>query len=253
MNTIFRTNSETERKPYRKYESFLPSDDIDNGEEYIAALDWAINKSNAHNIAVSGPYSAGKSSVIKSYLKRANDNNFVRISLATFAVEECDNNLNECTPQQIEERLEAAILKQLFYSVSSNKISQSRFRKLQVKSEIGTCAMSLVVTVMMCTALYFIFPDKVKEFVDKIESLKNFKYLIYAAVTASYTYAIVNLVGWIRRNGGIKEINILETASIHGDEVSEETIFNKYMDEIVYFFEATKKTLVIIEDLGSFQ
>ena len=59
----------------RKYESLAPSDDIKNGEEYFQALDWALKEENVYNIALSGPYGSGKSSVIESYFKERKKTN----------------------------------------------------------------------------------------------------------------------------------------------------------------------------------
>ena len=43
---------------------------MENGEEYINALDQAINDEEIRNIAITAPYGAGKSSVIKIYVKK---------------------------------------------------------------------------------------------------------------------------------------------------------------------------------------
>lgn len=53
----------------RQYEALIPKNNIENGQEYMAALDWAFSRPDVHNIAISGPYGSGKSSVIESYLK----------------------------------------------------------------------------------------------------------------------------------------------------------------------------------------
>ena len=63
-------NSVNIRESGRIYEALTPTDDIGHGEEYLAALGWALSQTNIHNIAVSGPYGSGKSSAIKTYLKR---------------------------------------------------------------------------------------------------------------------------------------------------------------------------------------
>ena len=54
----------------------------------MAAFDWALSKSNIHNIAISGPYGSGKSSVIESYLKQRTKLKALRISLAAFNLDE---------------------------------------------------------------------------------------------------------------------------------------------------------------------
>lgn len=63
----------------RYYESLTPKNDIENGQEYIAALDWAISRKDIHNIAISGPYGSGKSSVIETYLKERSKLKTLRI------------------------------------------------------------------------------------------------------------------------------------------------------------------------------
>lgn len=71
----------------RQYEALTPKNDITNGQEYMAALDWALSKPDVHNIAISGPYGSGKSSVIESYLKERSGLKTLRISLAAFNLE----------------------------------------------------------------------------------------------------------------------------------------------------------------------
>lgn len=51
------------------YRDLTPESDTKNSEEYIRALHWAIKNKDVKNIALSGPYGSGKSSVIKTYLK----------------------------------------------------------------------------------------------------------------------------------------------------------------------------------------
>ena len=114
----------------RYYEALTPADDIENGQEYMAALDWALNQPAIHNIAISGPYGSGKSSVIESYLKKREGLKALRLSLADFNLQEelCDK-----TDESKEKELETGILKQLFYSVDSSRIPQSRYRKPQTE------------------------------------------------------------------------------------------------------------------------
>lgn len=47
----------------------------------------------------------------------------------------------------------------------------------------------------------------------------------------------------------ISSISISAKANVEGDEESKESIFNKNMDEIVYFFEETRYRYVFFEDL----
>ena len=57
-------------KPKTEYTDLAPIDEIENGDEYLNALDWALNNDRVKNIALAGPYGAGKSSIIETYLKK---------------------------------------------------------------------------------------------------------------------------------------------------------------------------------------
>ena len=65
------------------FERLTPIDnmDLDVHEE---AIDYVFNNPDVKNVAISGAYSAGKSSVLASYKKRHNDLRFLHISLAHF-------------------------------------------------------------------------------------------------------------------------------------------------------------------------
>ena len=138
------------------YESLSPSSEITNGQAYFNALDWALEQDDIHNIAITGPYGSGKSSVINSYFKRHTDKKFVNISLAAFAInskssnddsnsdddsesngdsssngeknsnEKNNGNSNDNNKESLEQQLESGILKHLLYSVDATKIPKSR-------------------------------------------------------------------------------------------------------------------------------
>src|SRR5215213_857664 len=76
------TGHQVEKLPYT---SLSPIDDADIGEDYKTSLDWALKnrkKLNIRNIALTGPYGSGKSSIIKTYIARHNgsDLHFLDIS-----------------------------------------------------------------------------------------------------------------------------------------------------------------------------
>ncbi len=140
-----------------QYEDLAPESYIKNGEEYLNALHWALKNKKIKNVALAGPYGSGKSSIIQSYLTKYPSTKALNISLATFDFEKKsdDDSVNE---------IELGILKQLFYKVDSDKIPQSRYRKIKKKyyRKYFIATTILVIAVMLGVA--FFMPNVIDDF-----------------------------------------------------------------------------------------
>ena len=76
-----------------KYVSLAPKDETrEEYKEYYNALDFALKDKSIRNIAITGPYGAGKSSVIDSYFNNHKEIKCIRISLAYFNFVRVQNN-----------------------------------------------------------------------------------------------------------------------------------------------------------------
>lgn len=235
----------------RRYETLTPANDITNGQEYMAAIDWALAQNDVHNIAIAGPYGSGKSSVIETYIKNRNRRDALRISLAAFNLEAM---LRENSDHIDDEKLEAGFLKQLFYSVEEKKIPQSRYRKIQSESWWSNPLAALLAMIIIGVVVYYMSPDKAKNFIDDVNSLPvGCTVAVFLGLVCIAWYSFTKFAGWFRKNGKIQEINIFDKATVKSEKENDESVFNKNMDEIVYFFERTKTELVIIEDLDRFK
>ena len=130
---------------YFEYRDLTPVDNIENGDEYIEALKWAFHNNKIKNIALTGPYGAGKSSIIETFLRKDEEDKCIvkglppydtikafalKISMATFLKGNIVNNDSDEKIKLDSDEIEKGILKQLFYKVEPNKIPQSRYRKL---------------------------------------------------------------------------------------------------------------------------
>ncbi len=71
------------------FEKLTPNKEADISV-YEEAIDFVFDNADVTNIAISGSYGAGKSSVIESYEKKHKDINFLHISLAHFEPTECN-------------------------------------------------------------------------------------------------------------------------------------------------------------------
>lgn len=240
-----------------RYRDLAPIDNISNGKEYLKALHWAIKNKRVKNIALTGPYGSGKSSIINTYLKRHPiiKAKHLRISMATFVENGVDEqgNIKKITVEP--ELVQEGILKQLFYKVNHRRIPQSRYRKLY-KVSFWSVLLNLILLVGAIGFFTFIFAP---EQYDKIISLiidagEKFKFTgtealgLFGAVILLIITVLALIWRQMYSRFRINEVKVKDT-TITPDKKDNESIFNKNMDEIVYFFEETKYRVVFFEDL----
>ncbi|MGN0395703.1 MAG: hypothetical protein ACI4EF_10085 [Coprococcus sp.] len=250
------------------YRDLTPESDTKNSEEYIRALHWAIKNKEVKNIALSGPYGSGKSSVIKTYLEKYPKTKYLSISLAAFSTPTKTTNGEEdktspldddWTLDDVDENvIEEGILKQLFYRVDVGKISQSRYRKIKKISYWKMFFLLLMLTVVASVVYFEINPNVLEDFNNTVINNGAFfrlnqcsSYTVFIATLIGLLLLITAVLKYVMSNFRISNINLGDKASISKNEETE-SIFDKSLDEIVYFFESTTYDTVFIEDLDRF-
>ena len=252
------------------YRDLTPESDTKNSEEYIRALHWAIKNKEVKNIALSGPYGSGKSSVIKTYLEKYPKTKYLSISLAAFSTptksvngegedDKSSSLANDWTLDDVDENvIEEGILKQLFYRVDVGKIPQSRYRKIK-KLSYWKIFFSLLLLTVVALAVYLeINPNVFEVFKNtvinngEIFHLNQWSsYAVFTVTIFGLLLLITTVIKYVMSNFRIANINLGDKASISKKE-EKESIFDKSLDEIVYFFESTTYDTVFIEDLDRF-
>lgn len=229
---------------------------MENGEEYINALDQAINDEEIRNIAITAPYGAGKSSVIKTYVKKHPSLKYTFISMATFNSNEGNSQEDKKNEEIPLEKIENVILKQFFYKVKKNMLPQSRYNKIEKMSYMYIFIWIFCVNIFCLIGSVLFFPDVLKE---KVINCINF--LIDLGIPEFWSYVIIPclvllemiILTIIIKQGMIKlklkEIKLFSNATLGNEAIDEKSIFNKNIDEILYFFEATGYEVVFFEDL----
>lgn len=247
--------------------------DTDDSFNTVKDLLNAIANDEILNIAVTGPYGSGKSSVIKTFKERVDkDVKILDISLATldadaslYATENTtiagdsgtDIQQPTITAEQKEtlnRKIEFSILQQLVYRKALETLPFSRLRKIRhfSKHTIQTMAMYVVgAVVLIAFALQLDFmqiPLFYKTFGFPI-TIQHVISIVSIILLLTMMYETVAYI--IKNYGGIR----LQKISVGGNEIDihdDGSIFNRHLDEILYFFQCTEYNVVIIEDLDRF-
>ncbi|MDB4032362.1 hypothetical protein N9498_01045, partial [Porticoccaceae bacterium] len=230
-----------------KFMDLAPSDDADEAGIYSEAILFATNNAKVSNIALTGPYGSGKSSIIQSFLKKYG-RPALHISLAAFD-SEADLEGKKVSYQEIER----SILQQMLYGADSNKLPLSRFKRIQSPG-VWSIFKSLYI-MLGILAFWYVFHQREEvidgSFFDPL-TLSNWSNLGTFVLAATFLWAILHNLYVASFALSIKSISLkeVEIKPAHDDQTS---ILNRHLDEIVYFFESTDYDLVVIEDIDRFK
>jgi len=259
------------------YKALTPTDSAEQVEEYLEALTWALQQKDIHNIALAGAYGSGKSSIIETFLRREREKKrtivnrlrsrnqrisaiSMKISMAEFEIWKEDAGKQEKMRRhddssQTLNEVSEWILKQIFYKVESNEIPQSRYHKL-CRRAFWSDYTSVALALFLIVSLIFLFVpftlDRMLALVDWI-ALQGAFSTVMGALTLCLFVALV-LAGAVYKwrflfsNLKLKVLKLPAGTGIESERESE-SVFNRHLDEIVYFFEVTKYRVVFFEDL----
>ena len=252
LPAIFKRNKE--ESPKCKYteipfEHLAPLDSA-NDPEVFEALDYALSQTCIHNIAVTGNYGSGKSSVLNTYIKTHKKHKFLNISLATFT-EEVTQQGNGILPETTIQKIEKSILQQIFYSASASKLPDSSFLLIHKNSCIKKLCFEFLILCILLPFLLIFQNDivlRVWNFITGSHPVWYFMaggFLIAALIVLYFIISFFFKMRFIKFSFQKIELGL--------DSVKEESLLNRYIDEILYFFEKTKYNVVVIEDLDRFK
>lgn len=250
-------------------DTLLPKklDKADDSYKSVVELDEVLSSAkelNIKNIALTGPYGSGKSSVLISLMKDFHKGrNYLPISLATLQANEEDNNILERedeipeTEKRIENlnrKIEYSILQQLIYREKAEIVPNSRFRRIVHLSKKKLRRYSICVVLSLICFLILFEPsfakvDSIYNFFswgntwNTIFDFLSFGWLLYILFTA---------IRYVFRSYSNSKLNKLNLKDAEIEVVENNSIFNRHLDEILYFFQVTEYDVVIIEDLDRF-
>ena len=225
------------------YSDLTPTTECDERDVCCNALDWALQNPQIRNVALSGPYGSGKSSVLMKFKElHGAKYHCIDISLASFP-QTSANTANR-------ELIEMSILQQIFYCEHARHIPDSRFKRIKhlASKSLFWKSLGLASWILIC-----LFPIYFPHIVPEIEpSLKTYALIAWLFILllglSHFTAKLLRSV-----NGRKLDRLSIKSGEIELSKDSDPSILNKHLDEILYFFEVTDYNVVIIEDLDRFK
>ena len=242
-----------------KFKDLAPIDDADKNGVYSDAIRFALSREKVSNIALTGPYGSGKSSIIQSFLKLYGKP-VLQISLASFVSgTEADAEAGTGTKtgsgkegKVTRQEIERSILQQMLYGADSNKLPFSRFKRIQSPGA-GSAFKSFFIMAGMLSVWYVLSKqdDIISGEFFIPASLSNWKNYLSIFIAVPFLWRVLHHFYVASFGLSLKSIS-LKDVEIKPDRDDQESILNRHLDEIIYFFQSTKYDLVIIEDLDRF-
>ncbi|MBK1997157.1 hypothetical protein JI640_14715 [Listeria ivanovii subsp. londoniensis] len=240
-------------------ESLKANDGVDMSV-YKVVLDTALQNEDNTNIALSGSYGSGKSSIIESYKKDSPDENkFLHISLGQFDTDRTDK--SNCGNDSIlkEKTIEGKIINQLLHQIDTSKIPQTIF-KVKKSTKDNPWCVSICIVVFLFLLAYVINFSQWADFLHKNSSQLSLLAFTSNGVSLVIALGVIFILLALFLNKMVNlQFNkgIIKKLSVKGNEIEimaekSESYFDKYLNDVIYLFENSGVNIIVFEDIDRF-
>lgn len=235
LNTL-RPQFRRDHEPYARY--------------LIAALRQR-GETAPRNIALSAGYGMGKSSVFQG-VARAFKGRVVEITFGTLhhdAKTESDN--ASVVRHGLEVRtIQQEVVKQLLYSAKPSRVPRSRFRRLD-RFRFGWAAAIVVPTAT--TVVVLMYNSNLAVRLEGLAAEAAWPvWTVYAILWLALIVGSLLVLGSIGAVVRLGKVSAGSTSIELTDVNAGGDYFDRYLDEIVYFFQKTRRDIVLFEDIDRF-
>lgn len=216
---------------------------------YVEKLEQAVRNPKVRNIALTGGYGTGKSSVIQGLIERIHSSKELKkirpitISLPTIQIADDSDSEDNRT-----DRIQREIVKQLLYRSDPRKMRGSRYRRITHTTAVQRATVCFIVAAILTFAFWFLAKPDWHWHWSQGGSLRGYW---QPAVVQTILWGLTFYVDWMWVNKPALKGLQLGPAKLELEK-NDSSYFDKYLNEIIYYFEVSGTNLVIFEDLDRF-
>ncbi len=255
INKKIERDANKEERLYGPSLSLFPSSPRANASsiDYAKMLRVAVKNSSTYNIALMGGYCTGKSSILDNFTSWFHRNKrcfskeqkpflVKKVSLLNLGHVENDPKYEEDKDSggKMNLSLQKEIVTQLYYGESPLKLNWSKFTRIsQFKSWLLMFVLILVGILIRLNTFKPLFINPSYDFMQMLQPVIELGVIVIAS------YLLTSIVAKMK-------IKALGAEGINIQLADHEPDFDQLLDELIYFFKATKYDVVIFEDLDRF-
>ncbi|PJJ68149.1 YobI family P-loop NTPase [Chryseobacterium geocarposphaerae] len=210
-----------------------------NLQTYLNSLKWGVLNNNVRNIAISGSFGTGKSTILNLFKKNNPEFKILDINLGKF----------EEKNKQTEVDIETSIVQQILYYEKKKNLKDSRFERITFDRFIF---IKVVFFIIWALSILYLFFDKIYQKLYLINREESF-YYVYL-MKFSFLLGVFFILKKIFKQ--LFKLKVNKVSFSDAEFVPKDndiSIINKHVDELIYFFEKTRTQIVFIEDIDRFE
>lgn len=242
-----------------------PKYDSSQHGRYVGRLNDALYKQNCKNVALSGSYGSGKSSILEQFAKeaKAEGHYIAKVSLANFCTGPNSDGPN--SKPSTTALLEREILGQLLYQGNPSKASKSSFNQIhniplyRQIPKILSLSLVLFTAILIAVLLPCVIKGDAERWFNALASMNDdslhHRILLLIAIAAVAFFLSMIISACLLSSINSLHLKSISTSGLNlslDKEVGDSSYFNKYRDELIYLFEINKYDTVIFEDIDRF-
>ena len=261
-----------------KFNALTPEVLDENKQIYTEALDYAFSNSDIKNIAITGIYGAGKSTVWNTYVHQKRLSNIITVSLGTYnkyrenySAE--DTNVDATTtPKSLSDkgeehkigdnevdslddnRVERQLINQILSQIESNKVPLGKYRFKSNKNVLKVSLQALLSIFFITSVILWIIRESLISYLRELH-IQQFKggHLFFVCAFLFFVPLFYGLYFFYRESKfKISKISFKGAEACVNDDNSDESVLDRDMREGVYLLMSTGTSVVVFEDLDRY-